>query len=152
MSSLLGVSQKCQYALRAMLELSLRYPAENVTTVGEIAEAQKIPIRFLEQILSKLRAGGYVESRRGKQGGYVIGVAPSGISIGEIIRFIEGPSESVQCIRNPEGKHCSMQGGCVFKSLWMRAKDAMSEIFDSTTFQNLVDQHRLGAKVLDYTI
>ena len=106
MSSLLGVSQKCQYALRALFELARRHPVETVTTVSEIADAQSIPPRFLEQILSKLRTGGYIESKRGNQGGYVMNVSPSSISVGEIIRFIEGNDESLDCLKKPENNHC----------------------------------------------
>jgi len=152
MSSLLGVSQKCQYALRALFELSLRYPTESVTTVLEIAETQKIPPRFLEQILSKLRAGGYIVSKRGNLGGYLMTVSPSSISVGEIIRFIEGSDESVECLEKPDSNHCPFRGGCVFRDLWKRAKFAMSDIFDATTFQDLVDKQRQTNSEIDFNI
>jgi Rrf2 family protein len=152
MSSLLGVSQKCQYALRALFELALRYPGDTVTTVSEIAETQNIPPRFLEQILSKLRTGGYIESRRGNQGGYVMTVSPSSISVGEIIRFVEGSDESVDCLKKPESSHCPFRGVCVFKNLWEQAKSAMSDIFDATTFKDLVDKQSTVKCELDYTI
>jgi Rrf2 family protein len=152
MASLLGVSQKCQYALRAMFELSLRYPSDTVVTVAEIAEIQKVPIRFLEQILSKLRTGGYIESRRGNQGGYVMAVSPSSLSIGEIIRYIEGPNEAVDCLKKVHNSHCVSRNGCIFKKLWTRAKNAMADIFDATTFQDLVDEQLNGEQVVDYSI
>jgi Rrf2 family protein len=152
MSSLLGVSQKCQYALRALFELAFRYPGETVTTVADIAETQKIPRRFLEQILSKLRAGGFIESRRGNQGGYVMNVSPSRISVGEIIRFIEGSDESVDCLKKANASHCPFRGDCVFKALWERAKSSMVDIFDATTFQDLVDRQSKLKCEIDYTI
>ena len=152
MSSLLGVSQKCQYALRALFELALRYPSETVTTVAEIAETQKIPPRFLEQILSKLRTGGYIESRRGNQGGYVMTVSPSSISVGEIIRFIEGSEESVDCLKQGGSSHCPFRGECAFKDLWERAKSSMVDIFDTTTFQDLIDKQSKMKCEIDYTI
>ena len=151
MSSLLGVSQKCQYALRSLFELALCYPSETVTTVSEIAEKQQIPPRFLEQILSKLRAGGYIESRRGNQGGYVMTVSPSSISVGEIIRFVEGSNESIDCLKKA-GTHCPFVGGCAFKDLWERAKSSMTDIFDGTTFQDLVDKQSKAKCQIDYTI
>ncbi len=152
MSSLLGVSQKCQYALRALFELALRYPADTVATVSEIAGSQNIPPRFLEQILSKLRTGGYVESRRGNQGGYVMTVSPSSISIGEIIRCVEGSDESVDCLKRPENSHCPFKEGCVFKELWERARSSMTDIFYGTTFQDLVDKHRTLSAEINYSI
>lgn len=142
MSSLLGVSLKCQYALRATFELARRHPASEVTTVAEIARAQRIPVRFLEQILAKLRTGGYVASRRGKQGGYILGILPKSLTVGEVIRFMEGPDDTVQCLSSPEGSHCPTRGGCVFRDLWERARDAVGQVIDGTTFQDLVDQHR----------
>jgi Rrf2 family cysteine metabolism transcriptional repressor len=152
MSSLLGVSQKCQYALRALFELALRYPAEDVTTVAEIAEKQQIPLRFLEQILSKLKTGGYIESRRGKQGGYVIAISPSSISVGEIIRFIEGSDESIDCLKKSGNTRCPFVGRCSFKDLWERAKSSLTDIFDGTTFQDLVDKQNKADKRADYMI
>jgi Rrf2 family protein len=123
-----------------------------VTTVAEIAETQKIPLRFLEQIFSKLRAGGHVESRRGNQGGYVMTVAPSSISVGEIIRFIEGPEESVACLNSSRTAHCPFRGECVFKDLWERARSSMADIFDATTFQELVEKHNRNKCEIDYSI
>lgn len=152
MSSLLGVSQKCQYALRALFELALRYPSEVVTTVTEISEKQDIPPRFLEQILSRLRTGGYIESRRGNQGGYIMTVSPSNISVGEIIRYIEGSDESVDCLKKDGSSHCPFRGECVFKELWERAKSSISDIFDATTFQDLIDKQSRFDKQIDYTI
>jgi Rrf2 family protein len=152
MSSLLGVSQKCQYALRALFELAIRYPAESVTTVADIAAKQQIPPRFLEQILAKLRTGGYIESRRGNQGGYVMAVSPSSISVGEIIRYIEGSDESIDCLKKSGNSHCPFTGGCAFKELWERAKSSMTEIFDGTTFQDLMDRQSKVTSQFDFTI
>lgn len=153
MSSLIGVSLKCQYALRAMLELSMRSPLDTISTVGDIAEAQNIPPRFLEQIFSKLRTGGFIDSRRGKQGGYILAVKPSAISVGQIIRFIEGADDSIQCIKDAKGGHCpSKRNGCVLKDLWTHAKDTISGIFDSTTFQDLVDKQKAANSQFDYII
>lgn len=152
MSSLLGVSQRCQYALRALFELAQRYPAEIVTTVSEISEKQQIPPRFLEQILAKLRAGGYIESRRGNQGGYIMTVSPSSISVGEIIRFIEGSDESIDCLKTNGKNHCPFTGGCAFKDLWKSAKSSINEIFDGTTFQDLIDKQSQANSQIDFSI
>lgn len=152
MSSLFRLSQKSQYALRALFELALCYPSERVTTVTEIAETKRIPLRFLEQILSELRAGGYIKSRRGNQGGYIMTVSPSKISVGEIIRFIEGSDESVDCLKNSGECHCNFIGGCAFKSFWEHAKSSISYIFDGTTFQALLDRQKEINSQINYTI
>lgn len=152
MSSLLSVSQKCQYALRALFELSLHYPPVSVLRVSDIARTHAIPPRFLEQILSKMRTGGYIDSRRGNQGGYVMAVAPSEITVGEIIRFIEGEGDSLDCMRNGGRGPCRHDSTCVFRELWQQARASLSTIFDATTFQDLVDRHRLRNQALDFSI
>jgi len=90
------ISQKCQYALRAVFELARR-PREAPVKVGDIAEAQAIPPRFLEIILNQLKRGGFVESRRGASGGYSLARSPDELTMGEIIRFVEGPFKPVSC-------------------------------------------------------
>jgi Rrf2 family cysteine metabolism transcriptional repressor len=152
MYALLGISQKCLYALHTMLELAQHYPSEAVVTVREIAGKQHIPVRFLEQILSKLRTAGYVISYRGKSGGFVIGKGPGEVSVGEIIRLVDGPVSSLQCNKSPQGDHCPMKDRCVFKGLWHRANDAMVSIFDKTTFRELIDQQRKAGSIPDYSI
>lgn len=152
MTSLLGVSQKCQYALRAIFELSQRYTSGAVASVADISKIQGIPPRFLEQIFTKLRTGNYILSQRGNRGGYVLAKQPSDISIGEIIRFIEGSENPIHCLNIPSDCKCQYPGNCVFKNLWQQASDATNIIFDSTTFQDLIDQQHTINKTADYTI
>jgi Rrf2 family protein len=137
------LSQKCQYALRAVFELSRRY-GRGPVSINEIAEAQAVPGRFLEQIVAQLRQGGYVESRRGVQGGYVLSRRPDAISTGEIIRFFEGPLLPVKCV-GAQGVKCPLQGDCAFMGLWGRAERAASSVYDSTTFQDLVGEYERSA-------
>ena len=98
----MNISQKCQYALRAVFELARRY-GEGPTSIREIARIQAIPPKFLELILTELRKGGFVESRRGVHGGYSLPASPRMVSAGEIIRFIDGPISPVRCIGDRRG-------------------------------------------------
>ena len=118
----MGLSQKCQYALRGVFELAKRQ-GQGPTTVGDIAAAQVIPPRFLELILGELRKAGFVESRRGKQGGYLLRVLPRRLNVGTIIRFIEGPVGPVQCVRADEDADCPLHGRCAFLGMWERARE-----------------------------
>jgi Rrf2 family protein len=152
MTTLLGVSQKCQYALRAIFELSQRYTSGAVASVADVATVQGIPARFLEQIFTKLRTGNYIFSQRGNRGGYILAKRPSDISIGEIIRFIEGSESPIQCLNTSSDCKCQYPGSCVFKGLWQQASNATSGIFDSTTFQDLINQQLTLNKTSDYTI
>jgi Rrf2 family protein len=87
----MGVSQKCQYALRAVYELASRGSAEPVR-IADLAKAQAIPARFLEVIMAQLKQAGVVASRRGNEGGYLLGRPASEITVGKLIRFIDGPT------------------------------------------------------------
>ena len=107
--------------------------------IPEIAEAQAIPPRFLEQILSQLKQGRYVGARRGVKGGYTLAVSPRELTVGEIIRFFEGPLSPVSCIAGHKGRECPLRGDCAFKQLWERAERAVEDVYDTTTFHDLVE-------------
>ena len=147
------VSQKCQYALRALFELSKR-PGPAPTKVSEIAAAQAIPARFLEAILGELRRGSFVESRRGVNGGYFLAVEPDALTVGEIIRFIDGPLTPVRCLGDDKGESCALKGNCAFIGMWNRARDAVAEVYDETTFRNLLEEEQatIGRYVARYCI
>ena len=131
------VSQKCQYAIRATFELAKRN-GRGPVKIGEIAEAQAIPVRFLEVILSQLKQGGFVQSRRGAEGGYYLAREPEKIKVGEIIQFIEGPLVPVACMTSNGTSKCSLEGNCVFIGMWKRVANAASEIYDQTSLQDLL--------------
>ena len=147
------VSQKCQYALRAIFELA-KSQGNDLLTVGEIAQVQAIPPRFLELILRQLRQGGFVESRRGVQGGYLLAVAPDALSVGAIIRFIDGPITPVRCIAEANETKCRLYGNCAFMGVWLRARDAVAGVYDETTFQGLIEEEQAsaGRYVASYSI
>ncbi len=85
------ISQKAKYAMRALVALARVEPGTSLM-IGEIAESQNIPKKFLEQILLDLKREGIVTSRRGKAGGYLMMRAPDAVSFGEVLRLIDGPS------------------------------------------------------------
>jgi Rrf2 family protein len=149
----MGLSQKCQYGLRAIFELAVR-DGQGPTAISQIAEAQAIPARFLEQIVGQLKQAGYVESRRGIQGGYTLAVSPRLLTVGEIIKFLEGPLSPVKCIGAQGERECPLRGNCAFKKMWKKAEQAASAVYDSTTFQDLVDEHRASSEkfALTYNI
>lgn len=149
----MAISQKSQYAVRAVFELAKRR-GTGATKIGEIAEAQAIPQRFLENILNHLKGGGFVESARGKEGGYLLAREPRDLTVGEILRFIEGPFSPVECSVRGKKDSCPMYGSCPFRSLWDRAEQALEQVYDGTTFDELVVQEAeaAGARGLDFSI
>jgi len=148
----MNVSQKCQYALRAVFELASRN-TQGPIRIGEIAAAQAIPQRFLEVILGELKHGGFVESRRGMQGGYMLTVSPKSLCVGQIIEFLDGPLGPVKCVAEPKADKCPLDGNCAFMDLWEQARNAIAEVYHSVTFQDLVDKHNARQKYIPcYTI
>ena len=147
----MAVSQKCQYALRGLFELARRNGAKPVP-VSKIAEAQAIPPRFLELIFGELRQAGYVTSRRGAHGGYMLTAPAAELSVGDVIRFVDGPIAPVRCVSREAKSDCPLQGRCAFMGLWRRAADAMADIYDSATLQDLIDQQQSGREAPDYCI
>jgi Rrf2 family protein len=138
------VSLKCQYALRAIFELARRKD-RTPAKIADIAEAQAIPPRFLEVILSQLKQGGFVESRRGSEGGYLLARSPARLTVGEVIRFMQGPVGPVECVVGKSRERCPLYADCAFLPMWEKVRDAISEIYDSTTFKQLVEEAELRA-------
>lgn len=129
--------KKNQYALRAIFELA-KHKGEGPKKISEIAEAQAIPIRFLEVILAKLKGSGWVDSKRGFYGGYFLKCSPREITVGAILRFMQGsprPSDCVACISQGD---CPFGGDCAFAPMWNKVDAAMFKIYDGTTIQDLI--------------
>jgi Rrf2 family protein len=147
------VSQKAQYALRATFELA-RNAGRGPIKAAAIARAQAIPLRFLEIILHELRRAGFVQSRRGCHGGYVLLQTPAALSVGEIISFVEGPTHLVDCGFDKGDGSCPLASSCVFKPLWEKVRQAVAGVYGSTTFQDLLDweEKKDGKPEIHYSI
>jgi Rrf2 family protein len=148
-----NLSRKCQYAIRAILELAKHY-GEGPVAISQIAANQAIPQRFLENILNELRPTGLIESRRGIQGGYLLARDPATISVGEIIRLIEGPLDPVKCMADTNRISCPLKDKCSLIQLWGRAKAAVEQVYDNANFRDLVEEERKlrRSNVIDYCI
>ena len=133
---MISISQKSQYALRGVFELAKR--GGTATSVSELAAAQAIPQRFLELIFNELRQAGLVKSHRGPQGGHVLAWPASEITVGEILRLVEGPTNLVKCVS--AGQDCPFVNACPFREMWDEAAKAMDSVFDRTTIQELIDK------------
>lgn len=147
------VTQKCQYALRAIFDLARRNGSVPVN-VAEIAQAQAIPARFLEVIMGQLKHAGFVASQRGSGGGYFLVRAAAELTVGEVVRSIQGPIGPVDCVADGSKDTCPLYGDCVFLPMWEQVREAMSSVYDNTTFQDLVDQemHKADTYVPCYSI
>lgn len=137
------LNQRNQYALRAIVELAKRVGTGPVK-VSEIAAAQAIPRRFLEVILGQLKGSGLVTAKRGYHGGYVLLRAPDQITVGTVIRFLQGEPDPKDCQNCVFKLQCPTDRECAFASLWNRVNDAVFTIFDETTIQDLVEDERVA--------
>ena len=145
-----AVSQKCRYALRAIFELALRDSTDPVK-IHDIASAQAIPPRFLEVILAELKHAGFVESKRGNDGGYVLAKPARNLTVGEVISFLCG---GVRSNARTGKRSPSLMGDYVFSKMWETVSDAITNIYNNTTFANLVEQELAKRKtyIPDYAI
>ncbi len=125
----MNISVKGEYALQAIFDLAANAGVEPVK-IAEIARRQKIPQKFLELILASLKQGGFVESRRGAEGGYMLARRPEAINVGDVLRFVEGRQEERARVRK--------QSDSPFTDLWERADQAIDSVLGSTTFAQLV--------------
>ena len=137
----MAVTQKCQYALRALFELARR-KGDGPVPAGAIAANQGIPKRFLEVILHQLRQGGFVDAQRGKEGGFSLARPAASVTVGEVIRFMDGPISPVDCHRERPGHNCPLHGDCVFRGLWDEARTALEKVYDTRTLRDLVEEKR----------
>jgi len=144
------ISYRGDYALKAVLDLALHYDS-GVMTIHELASRSDIPIKFLEQILLDLKLGGFVQSRRGKVGGYLLLKPPSQIRVGDVVRFIEGPTNPIACVAK-DYSGCSYTQTCVFRGIWQEVDKAISGVIDAVTFEDLVNQTKDQQRELAYSI
>ena len=127
------ISVKGEYALHALLDLALQKPGEPVK-IAEIAQRQKIPQKFLELILAGLKQGGFVESRRGAEGGYMLARPAEALTLGDVLRFVEGPRRG-----DRSGKARSRRRAeDPLSDVWERVDRAVSEILDKTTLGDVL--------------
>lgn len=142
---MLRISQKLEYATRAMIELSNRQAENVLVPAREIAEAQQIPLRFLEQQLGTLAKAGLIESHRGAGGGCKLSRPATEISMGEIADAIEGAFYPMFCLE-PGDETCFQDSQCGLQGLWDEVQGAVRDVFAKTTVAALAGRHHRPEK------
>lgn len=132
------VQKKNQYAIRAIFELAKHW-GKGPVKISEIAKAQAIPTRFLEVILGQLKKSGFVTSKRGFYGGYSLVPRPDRISVGDLLRFMEGDDIVLDCMNCETERDCPFDRKCAFLPMWRQVKQAIFKIYDETRIQDLLD-------------
>ena len=134
------ISQKCYYALRALCELA-RDGNQEPHSIAAIGKSQEIPPLFLQSILRELKQSGLVESRRGKEGGYVLALPLREITVGKVIRFFEGDLAPAACAA-ADPPSCKRRRACALREVWQDAAQAASRIYDGVTLADLLERER----------
>ena len=140
------ISKRTQYGLKAMIALGRKY-REGPILISTLAKEESIPIKFLEAILLDLKSRGLLESKLGRKGGYYLNRPPSAITIGSIIRIIEGPLAPLPCASETAFRPCEEcvdVENCGTRIIMRRVRDAVSEVLDRTTLADLIKQVDAG--------
>lgn len=135
------LSTKGRYGLRAFIDLAV-CGEEQPVSITSIAERQEISVSYLEQLMAKLKKAGLVKSVRGVNGGYSLARPADEISVGDVLRALEGDLIPVECaaIDSSAGKHCSSSSQCVSKIVWKRINDSINDTVDSIYIGELVKE------------
>lgn len=135
------LSTKGRYGLRAIVDIA-SHGKEQPVSITNISSRQNITVRYLEQLLGKLRKAGLVKSVRGSQGGYILAKDARDISVGEVLRALEGDLIPVACSEiTGDEKKCSGANSCVTKYVWKRINDSIQETVDSILLSELVERN-----------
>jgi len=144
------LSTKGRYGLKAMLDLAI-HNSEGQVVLKNIAERQGISENYLEQLFAALKKAKLVKSLRGSQGGYTLGTSADKISVGDILRALEGSLAPVECVAENRSEHCSKYDCCVTKGVWEKIRDSINTVIDSTTLESLVEEYCKGRNEDEYT-
>lgn len=140
------ISKRTQYGLRAVLALGRKY-GEGPILIATLATEEAIPLKFLEGILLDLKSRGLLESKRGKGGGYQLSRPPSSITIGSIIRMIEGPLAPLPCASETAFRPCEECHdieNCGTRIIMRQVRDAIADVLDKTTLADLIRRVEAG--------
>ncbi|WP_026894159.1 RrF2 family transcriptional regulator [Clostridiisalibacter paucivorans] len=132
------LSTKGRYGLKAMLELALHH-GKGPMPLKDIADNQRLSEHYLEQLIATLRKDGLVKSVRGSQGGYLLAYDPDNITVGHVLRSLEGDIAPADCVIEGDVSSCDREEYCVTKTIWEKIRDSINDVIDTVTLQDMVD-------------
>jgi Rrf2 family protein len=136
------LSKRGEYALRALIDFGLAQAmGRPLLQVNELASKEDLPVKFLEQILMQLKAAGYLESKRGKHGGYLLARPPEDIQIGQVVRLIDGPLAPIRCVSQVAYERCTCpdEEHCGLRMVMLDVRNAISNILDRFSLADVVE-------------
>ena len=129
------LSTRSRYGTRMMLDLAKRFD-EGPVRIGDIAKREEISVKYLEQLIIPLKQANFIKSVRGPKGGHMLSRPPEDITVGEVVKALEGGGELAVCILNPD--ECEKSKTCVTRNIWEEASKAMYERLDSMTLWGML--------------
>ena len=135
------LSKRGEYALRALIDFGIAQElGRPLLKIGELVAKERLPVKFLEQILTQLRGGGYIETKRGKAGGYFLAKPARKISLGQVIRLIDGPLAPISCVSVTAYERCSCpdEDHCGLRMLMLDVRNAIARILDRYVLADVV--------------
>ncbi len=138
------ISAKARYGLRALVDLAIHSGGEQVA-LQQIARRQELSVPYLEQVFSLLKKTGIVKSVKGAQGGYILAKEPYAITVGEILRIIEGDMTIVEEERTPHTFNLiqSNMEACIKRNVWDKVTESIYEVIDNMTIEELMRDYEL---------
>ena len=136
------ISTRGRYGTRMMLDLAAHHD-QGPTPLREIAKRQDLSVKYLEQLIIPLKAAGYIRSVRGARGGYTLARKPDKISVGQIIKVLDGGLSLVDCVEDP--KVCEREKNCPTRDIWLRMSERLMEELSSLTLRDVLDGKKLPA-------
>src|SRR5579862_5353215 len=136
------ISKRGEYALRALIDIGIASELGHpLIQIGALADKEKLPVKFLEQILTQLKEGGFIDSKRGKHGGYFLSLPMEDIRFGAVIRHIDGPLAPINCVSQTAYERCSCpdEDHCGLRMLMLDVRNAIANILDRYTLADVVD-------------
>lgn len=148
---MLKVSTRVRYGTRALVQIAEARPGRAVP-VQSIARVQRLSGKYLEHIVSSLKAAGLIRSVRGTQGGYALARPAKTVRLSEVVRALDGPPVIVECVDAPET--CCRHATCPTRDVWVRVREAVDKVLEGTTLEDLVEASRAkgGGSALSYVI
>lgn len=133
------LSKRGEYGLRALINLASRRDAQALVPMHQIAQEEQIPTKFLEQILLALRNAGLVQSKAGRGGGYYLGKSAGEITLGQVIRVLDGPLAPIRCVSQMAYEPCACpdEESCGLRMVMGDVRNAIADILDATSLQDV---------------
>lgn len=143
------VSMKTDYGVRAMIDLAMRF-GQGYQQSHDIAERQRIPEAYLDQLLTTLRKAGLIRSVRGPQGGHALARSAAEITLGDVVEALEGPLIPIGCMDDSE--NCELGPSCAQREVWREVRRVVRDVLDSATIEEMARRQARGFEEARYSI